>query len=70
MSVAPNSSSPAVQRCEVRLCDRVAVARTDLLEIAVVLEHVHDPDPARVAARRDLLGDRLREPNAHARRFG
>lgn len=61
---------PLRRQLEVLLCDRVAVARTDLLEIAVMLEHAQDPDPARVAAQRDLLSDRLREPADHARRFG
>jgi hypothetical protein len=53
---------PLRRRREVLLCDRVAAARTDLLEIATMLEHVHDPDPARVAALRDLLSDGCESP--------
>lgn len=53
---------PLRRRHEVLLCDRVAVARTDLLQIAVMLEHAHDPDPARIAALRDLLSDGCGSP--------
>jgi hypothetical protein len=53
---------PLRRRRELLLCDRVAVARTDLLEIAVMLEPAHDPDPARVAALRDLLSDGCGSP--------
>ncbi len=34
---------------------RAAAVRADLLEIAALLEHAHDPDPGSVAALRDLL---------------
>jgi hypothetical protein len=38
------------------------VARTDLLEIATMLEHAHDPDSARIAALRDLISDGCESP--------
>jgi hypothetical protein len=34
---------------------RAAAVRADLLEIAALLEHAHDPDPGCVAALRELL---------------
>jgi hypothetical protein len=39
------------------LRDRVAAARSELLDVATVLKHSHAPDPASVALRRELLGD-------------
>jgi hypothetical protein len=36
---------------------RVAAVRAELLEIAALLEHAHDPDPGCIAALRDLLRD-------------
>jgi hypothetical protein len=36
---------------------RTAAARTELLEIAALLEHAHDPDPGSVQTLRDLLAD-------------
>jgi hypothetical protein len=36
---------------------RVAAVRSDLLEIAALLEHAHDPDPECLTALRDLLRD-------------
>jgi hypothetical protein len=58
----PPDRDPVRRRREVLLCDRVAVARTDLLQIATLLERAHDPDPARVAALRDLLSDGCESP--------
>jgi hypothetical protein len=49
---------------------RAAAVRTELLEIAAILEHTHDPDPASVTALRDLLansrGSPLYNPNIPA----
>jgi hypothetical protein len=49
---------------------RVAAVRTELLELAAFLEHTPDPDPASVAALRDLLansrGSPLYNPNIPA----
>jgi hypothetical protein len=39
-----------------------AAVRTDLLEIATILEHTHNPDPARVGALRDLLSNGYDSP--------
>jgi hypothetical protein len=36
---------------------RAAAARNDLLEIAALLEHAHDPEPASVVTLRHLLTD-------------
>jgi hypothetical protein len=36
--------------------------RSDLLEIAALLEHTHDPDPARVAALHNLLANGCDSP--------
>jgi hypothetical protein len=41
---------------------RAAAVRTDLLEIAAILEHAHDPDPARIAALHDLLANGCDSP--------
>jgi hypothetical protein len=41
---------------------RVAAVRTDLLEIAALVEHAPDPDPARLAALRDLLANGCDSP--------
>jgi hypothetical protein len=41
---------------------RAAAVRTELLELAAILEHAHDPDPASVAALRDLLADSRGSP--------
>jgi hypothetical protein len=49
---------------------RVAAVRTGLLEIAALLEHAQDPDPERIAALHDLLGNGcdspLYNPDIHA----
>lgn len=41
---------------------RAAAVRTDLLEIATLLEHTHNPDPARIAALHDLLANGCDSP--------
>ena len=41
---------------------RAAAVRTDLLEIAAILEHMHNPDPVRVAALHDLLANGCASP--------
>jgi hypothetical protein len=41
---------------------RAAAVRTELLELAAILEHAHDPDPASVAALCDLLADSRGSP--------
>ena len=42
-------------RLEVLLYDRAAAVRSELLEIADLLERTHDPDPACVASLHELL---------------
>jgi hypothetical protein len=46
---------PVRRRHDVLLHYRAAAVRTDLLEIAAMLDRAHDPDPARVAALHNLL---------------
>ncbi len=46
---------PFARRRETLLHYRVAAVRKDLLEIAAMIEHAPDPDPASVKALRDLL---------------
>jgi hypothetical protein len=41
---------------------RAAAVRTELLELAAILEHTHDPDPVGVAALRDLLANSRDSP--------
>jgi hypothetical protein len=53
---------PLVRRRQALLHYRVAAVRTDLLEIAAMLEHAQDPDPARVEALRDLLANGCDSP--------
>jgi hypothetical protein len=53
---------PISRRRELLLCDRVAAVRTDLLELAVVLERQEDPDPRCVAELRKLLSDGCESP--------
>ena len=48
---------PIRRRHDVLLHYRAAAVRTDLLEIAALLEHAHDPDPDCIAALRDLLAN-------------
>jgi hypothetical protein len=52
----------ARRRFEVLLHDRVAAVRTDLLEIAALLEHAVLPDPACVADLRRLVSDGCGSP--------
>jgi hypothetical protein len=62
---------PLARRREAVLHCRVAAVRTDLLEIAALLERAHHPDPVRVAALRDLLADGGDSPlhNSHIRKL-
>jgi hypothetical protein len=46
---------PVRRRHDVLLHYRAAAVRTDLLEIAALLEHAHDPDPDCIGALRNLL---------------
>jgi hypothetical protein len=48
---------PIRRRHDVLLHYRAAAVRTDLLEIAAMLEHAHNPNPACLAALHDLLAD-------------
>jgi hypothetical protein len=53
---------PTRRRGELLLCDRVAVVRSELLEIADLLERTDDPDPACVAELHGLLSDGCESP--------
>ena len=53
---------PVRRRHDVLLHYRAAAVRTDLLEIAALLERSHDPDPDRVAALRNLLANGCDSP--------
>jgi hypothetical protein len=53
---------PLARTPEPLLHYRAAAVRTDLLEIAALLEHAHNPDPARVAALHDLLANGCDSP--------
>lgn len=53
---------PFARRRGTLLHYRVAAVRTDLLEIAVMLERAPDPDPASVAALQHLLADGCDSP--------
>ena len=53
---------PIRRRHDVLLHYRAAAVRTDLLEIAALVEHAHHPDPDCVAALRDLLADGCDSP--------
>lgn len=50
------------RRHDLLLHDRVTAVRTDLLEIAVMLERSDDPDPGCVAALHDLVSDGCESP--------
>jgi hypothetical protein len=53
---------PFARRREALLHYRAAAVRTDLLEIAAILEHTHSPDPARVGALHDVLANGCDSP--------
>ena len=53
-AVDPN---PLRRRHDVLLRYRAAAVRTELLEIAAMLDRAHDPDPSCIAALSDLLRD-------------
>jgi hypothetical protein len=50
------------RRHDVLLHYRAAAVRTELLEIAALLERAHDPDPACVVALRELLANGCDSP--------
>jgi hypothetical protein len=52
-----NECNPIRRRDDVLLHYRAAAVRTDLLEIAVLLEQAHDPDVGCVVAVRELLAN-------------
>ncbi len=52
-----NDPSPVRRHIEVLLHYRAAAVRTDLLELAAMLERAHEPDPACMAALHELLSD-------------
>jgi hypothetical protein len=53
---------PRCRRYDLWLRDRAAAVRRDLLEIAAMLEWAQHPDPACVAAVRELLTDGVTSP--------
>lgn len=53
---------PLTRRRETLLHYRVAAVRTDLLEIAAILEHAHDPDPECVTELHELLANGCDSP--------
>jgi hypothetical protein len=55
-------TSRLARRRETLLHDRVALVRADLLEIAAILEHARDPDPACIAELHDLLANGCDSP--------
>jgi hypothetical protein len=58
----PVDRDPTRRRREILLCDRVAAVRTELLEIAALLECGPDPDPACVVALHGLLASGCDSP--------
>lgn len=50
------------RRSDTLLHYRAAAVRTQLLEIAAILDHAHDPDPDRITALRDLLANGCDSP--------
>jgi hypothetical protein len=57
-----HDTDPIRRRREALLHYRAAAVRTDLLEIAALIEHAPSPDPARVATLRDLLANGCDSP--------
>ena len=53
---------PIRRRREALLHHGAAAVRTELLEIAAIIEHAHDPDPAAVAALHALLANGCDSP--------
>jgi hypothetical protein len=53
---------PLARRREALLDYRAAAVRTELLEIAALIEHTRTPDPARVATLRTLLANGCDSP--------
>jgi hypothetical protein len=53
---------PLARRRETLLHDRVAVVRAELLEIAAILEHAPDPDPACIGELHELLANGCDSP--------
>jgi hypothetical protein len=60
---------PIARRRQLLLHDRTAAVRSELLEIAAMLERANDPDPASIAALHKLLangcGSPLYNPDIH-----
>jgi hypothetical protein len=62
-SVARRAGASARQRrFEVLLCERAALVRSELLEVAALLETAADPDPGLVAELHHLLTDGCGSP--------
>jgi hypothetical protein len=61
---ADHSETPhaLLRRRETLMHHRVALVRTQLLEIAASLEHTPDPDPARIATLQNLLANGCDSP--------
>jgi hypothetical protein len=53
---------PVARRRQPLLHDRAAAVRSELLEIAVMLEHARDPDPHTITALRTLLANGCDSP--------
>jgi hypothetical protein len=53
---------PLARRRETLLHDRVAVVRDELLEIAAILEHASNPDPACIGELHELLANGCDSP--------
>ncbi|HYB28612.1 MAG TPA: hypothetical protein VEF89_18505 [Solirubrobacteraceae bacterium] len=56
------SRDPVRGRCDVLLYERVAHTRTDLLDIADLLDNTDNPDPGCLATLREVLGDGCKSP--------
>ena len=54
--------SPRAQRSESLLCDRAEAVRTELLELAAVLQAASNPPPEVIAALHELLTDGCSSP--------